>query len=54
MKVMPEEALLLAGQVAVVTGRGLGRRSPSAWGRWAAPSGVDGMREHGPAAYGEA
>jgi 3-oxoacyl-[acyl-carrier protein] reductase len=52
---MVGEAPLLAGQVALVTGagRGLGRAFAERLAALGAAIGVHGMREHGPAEYGE-
>ena len=52
---MAGKARLLAGQVALVTGagRGLGRAFAERLAALGAAIGVHGMREHGPAEYGE-
>src|SRR5918994_1214806 len=52
---MAEQAPLLAGQVALVTGagRGLGRAFAERLAARGAAIGVHGMREEGPAEYGE-
>lgn len=52
---MDQEKRLLAGQVALVTGagRGLGRAFAERLAALGCQIGVHGMREHGPAEYGE-
>ena len=52
---MPTEQRLLDGQVALVTGagRGLGRAFAETLARLGCSVGLHGMREHGPAEYGE-